>query len=306
MTSSTVLKPDSFRQITVPIEDSWPAAMLRTSAELVVVDKADIYVKLMSQLDENVSMSTIDNTMTLINTRKPTAAMAFATYCTSTLWAENVRNSRGLAAFNLKVADTSIPIYSMKGENNTRLDKNMFSVDDAIHCSTLYMNKIVDDFYLKMDKTWAMTPLARICMTDSNIKALSDEMNVDESVVVKTLNVSCCRKAYQLYGVTKYCSLEAVVAGIMRTSFAPNASATTKSIAAKNISKCANKAGVGGIDTKKVSTILSYMVGSNSGMNMEVDNLMEMAKRMAKERSANLATSSSAQSAFSAITGTSG
>ncbi|QHA33855.1 nucleocapsid protein [Guagua virus] len=295
---SAILKPEAFKVQDVPIVDQWPAAMLQTASELVEVNKGLTYVRFMSQLDGDVKIENIDKAMKIGNVEKPSDALALATYCTSSLWSQNIRGSRGLTAFNLKIGGKSIPVYSLKGEQNVKLDDGMFSVDDAIHSSTIYLNKIVDDFYAKKENTWAMTPLARICITDSNIKELADELDVRQNEVVKSLNICCSRKAYQLYGITKYCSLEMTIAAIMRTSFSANASPTTKSIASKTISKCVNKSGVNGVDTKKVSTILSYMVGSNSGMNMEVDSVMDLARKMAKDRSSSLAKTGLTTTAF--------
>ncbi|QMP82172.1 nucleocapsid protein [Hemipteran phasma-related virus OKIAV247] len=284
MSSIKKLAAKDFREVNVNIEQAWPAAMLKAAGETAVSDKAAVYELIFKKFDDSADARRMDKSLK-VRIDQPTSAMAFATYCTSSLWSQNVRDSRGLNVFNIKLGEVTIPIYSTKGEANMnyQLPENVITVDDAIHCSTIYLNRIVEDYYLKKEGTWAMTPLARICMTDNNIVALADEMNLEPATIVKTLNISACRKAHQLYQLTEYCSLEMAVACIMRTSFSKNASPTTRSIATKNVSKCVNKAGVGGINTNKVATMLSYMV-SNSGLELDTDSLMDMAKRLATNR----------------------
>ncbi|QPB73989.1 nucleoprotein [Neuropteran phasma-related virus OKIAV248] len=297
--SSTVLTPTRFAQTSVNISEQWPAAMLRTSSELVEVDKSLIFREIFSRFpDKNIK---IDSNLR-VNIESPSAASAFATYCTSSFWSENVRNSRGLMCYNVKINEVVVPIYSLRGEANAKLDKGMYSVDDVIQSSTMYLNNIVDDFY-DHTKTWAMTPLARICITDSNIIALAEELNLEPNDIVKTINVGSARKSFQLYQTTKWCSLECTIACIMRTSFAANASQATKAIATRSIAKCVNRSGTGGVNTKKVTTILSFLSGQSSGMDVEVDSIMETARKMALNRTPKIAKTAETVTSFEKTAG---
>lgn len=93
--------------------------MLKTAAGAVAVDKGKIFEQIFSNF-EHVNIADIDKDIKIQDVNRPTKAMAFATYCTSSLWSANVKTSRGLAGFNLKMGDVTIPVYSLKGEQNAK------------------------------------------------------------------------------------------------------------------------------------------------------------------------------------------
>ena len=219
MADSNILVPASFTMRDVAVKLQWPAAMIQATAENTQEEKRGMYKSMMSTLDETATDKNIDEVMSVADDNKPTKAMAFATYCTSQLWTDNIQGAKGIMAHQLNVGDsaedlTTGKIYSLKYENTRVLQKSLFTVDDAIHGSTMYMNNIVEDFYDK-NKTWAMTPLARICITDSNLKALAESANRPIADLVKALNISSCRKAHQLHQVISFCDLEMVAASII-------------------------------------------------------------------------------------------
>lgn len=258
----------NFSKVDVVVPLSWPTGMI-PDASMTVMPLKDAKRLLLGQFSAD-------------RAEGATAASerdAVACHVASKFWIENVKKTNAMAEFSIKLNNKVAVITSLRGSSNASLaNVNMSSrllVDRAIHAAIDYLNT---DVVNRFKDVHIMTPLARVAITDNNIKALADHFESEPSDIVKMFNVATSRKAQQFDGNAHY-QAELALACLIRSSFNQTASSITRSIGMRQMAKISNTAGIKGIDQDLVSEYLTYM-NSPDNIKADVDKILEQAKKM--------------------------
>nr|QMP82278.1 nucleocapsid protein [Hymenopteran phasma-related virus OKIAV244] len=310
MISSTEIKLSAMNMQKVTIDLSWPPGMLNSSTDTVGRDKMDIFIKQYDQFKDNpiyktiVKHSTFDCMLKFNKDRPPTDIIGTSVYGSSVFWKSVISQNRTGCKFELifknsmgENKDAKLHVYSLRNVVKPILDvDNALLTDDYIQISTVLLNGIVEHGFNEY-KMNIFTPLSRVAIIDSNLPQLAQLYNVNEIDIIKMMNISSVRKAYQIRNYTTNYDPDLSASLLIRSAMSQKSNALTKQIAERQLMKIQNNT-MGNLNIDKIVKTLNILT-KPSGSAFDIDNIykssrdlniVQLMQRMPNKESAKLLT----------------
>lgn len=273
------VEAQQWASVNVTVSESLPEAMTRTGG----VGVKDLRLTLNDILEvfPGTGFENFDMERT-INVARPESADALTSMINSTFWKDNIKNTNSPKIFKLRNAastnNATLSIYSLRrftGTMSREWVSQNNTYDNVSLVSVMRQNQIAKSLYDQ--DIIPLTALARVALTDANIRIISEMTNTSMVDTMKKINNSFVRKPQQLRPYTVYIDGNLAAAQQLRSWYTQRSiTEAGKSIIIKNISKIQRDLGT--LDDDRVRTYLTLMTGTGAIDADRFENIVQLVR----------------------------